>query len=269
MLSKLLFLMGVAICAYVGVIVLVYLFQSHLFYFPIRSIDTTPDQIDLNYEDVWLQTEDGDRIHGWYVPSDDAEWTVLMFHGNGGNISHRLQTLALLYDLGVNTLIIDYRGYGLSEGRPSEQATYLDALSAWQYLVRKRTQPESIVIFGRSLGGAVAVWLANRVKPGGLILESTFTSVTDMAEHHYPFLPVRYISKYRYDSLSIAENIQGPTFMLHSPEDEIVPYDLGRRLYAALPGKKSFLEMEGGHNEGFYVTGNAYTQGFRKFFDSL
>lgn len=269
MLSKLAYIVSVFLCIYIAIIVLVYLFQTHLVYFPTKVISATPQQANLSYEDVWLQTEDGDRIHGWYVPKDSAKWTVLMLHGNGGNISHRLQTLSLLNKIGVNTLIIDYRGYGLSEGSPSEQATYLDAMTAWQHLVQKRTRPDSIILFGRSLGGAIAVWLATEVKPRGLILESTFTSIIEMAEHHYPFLPVRYILSFKYSSMAIAEDIQGPTFMLHSRADEIVPFDLAMKLYDALPGKKSFLEMQGGHNDAFYVSGDTYINGLKKFFDSL
>ena len=269
MVSKLLFVIGVLICLYAALVILVYLGQSRLVYFPTNSIDATPDLLNLSYEDVWLQTQDGERIHGWYVPQEDAKWTVLMFHGNGGNISHRLQTLDILNEIGVNTLIIDYRGYGLSEGSPSERATYQDAMAAWDHLIQHRTNAESVVVFGRSLGGAVAVWLASNVRPKGLILESTFSSVVDMAQHHYPFLPVRYISKFKYDSLSLASNIQIPTLMLHSREDNIVPFNLGMKLYDALPGNKSFVEMRGGHNEGFHVSGGHYTNGLRTFIESL
>ena len=269
MTSKLLFIIGVLILIYVGLVAVIYVGQSRLVYFPTSSIDATPDLINLSYEDVWLQTEDGDRIHGWYLPEDNAEWTVLMFHGNGGNISHRLQTLSILNKIGVNTLIIDYRGYGQSQGQPSEEATYQDALAAWEHLIQHRTDAESIILFGRSLGGAVAVWLANEVNPGGLILESTFSSVVDMAQHHYPFLPVRYISRFKYDSLSLASAIDMPTLMLHSRQDNIVPFDLGMKLYEALPGKKSFVEMRGGHNDGFFTSGEHYIKGLKNFIESL
>ena len=269
MTSKLLFVIGVLIFIYVALVVVIYLGQSRLVYFPTSSIDATPDLINLRYEDVWLQTQDGDRIHGWYLPEENAEWTVLMFHGNGGNISHRLQTLDLLNKIGVNTLIIDYRGYGRSQGQPSEQATYQDALAAWEHLIQHRTDAESIILFGRSLGGAIAVWLATEVNPRGLILESTFSSVVDLAQHHYPFLPVRYMSRFKYDSLSLAPNIDMPTLMLHSREDDIVPFDLGLKLYEALPGNKSFVEMRGGHNDGFYVSGEHYVNGLRNFIESL
>ena len=269
MTSKLLFIIGVLIFIYVALVLMIYLGQSRLVYFPTSSIDATPDLINLRYEDVWLQTQDGDRIHGWYVPEENAEWTVLMFHGNGGNISHRLQTLDLLNKIGVNTLIIDYRGYGRSQGQPSEEATYEDALAAWEHLTQHRTDAESIILFGRSLGGAVAVWLATEVNPGGLILESTFSSVVDLAQHHYPFLPVSYMSQFKYDSLSLAPNIDIPTLMLHSREDDIVPFNLGLKLYEALPGNKSFVEMRGGHNEGFFVSGEHYVNGLRNFIESL
>ena len=269
MTSKLLFVIGVLILIYVGLVAVIYLGQSRLVYFPTSSIDATPDLINLSYEDVWLQTQDGDRIHGWYLPEEDAKWTVLMFHGNGGNISHRLQTLDILNKIGVNTLIIDYRGYGRSQGQPSEQATYQDALAAWEHLIQHRTDAESVILFGRSLGGAVAVWLANEVNPRGLILESTFSSVVDMAQHHYPFLPIRYISRFKYDSLSLASAIDMPTLMLHSRQDNIVPYDLGLKLYEALPGKKSFVEMRGGHNDGFFISGEHYINGLKNFIESL
>lgn len=269
MVSKLIVFACVVLCIYGGLVALVYFRQSAMVYFPTRSIDATPDQIGLQYEDVWLETKDGERVHGWYSPAPDAVLTVLMFHGNGGNISHRLQTLALLHRIGVNSLIIDYRGYGRSEGRPGEQATYHDALAAWQYLLDRGLSPQEIVLFGRSLGGAVAVWLAARVVPGGLILESTFTSVNDMAQHHYPFLPVNLISKFKYDSLALVDDIQSPVLALHSPHDEIVPYELGVRLYQALPGEKSFVDMKGGHNDGFYASGEGYINSLRDFLQAL
>lgn len=269
MVSKLLLVIGFLTFLYIALVILVYLGQSRLVYFPTSAIDATPDLISLSYEDVWLQTEDGERIHGWYLPKEDAKWTVLMLHGNGGNISHRLQTLDLLNKIGVNTLIIDYRGYGRSEGTPSEQATYQDALAAWAHLTEHRTSAEFVVVFGRSIGGAVAVWLAASVNPKGLILESTFSSVVDMAEHHYPFLPVRYISKFKYDSLSLAPSIRVPTLMLHSRQDTIVPFDLGLKLYEALPANKSFIEMRGGHNDGYHVSGQSYINGLKNFIESL
>ena len=263
--SKLLTFVGLAASVYVGLLVVVYLTQSHLIYFPTRDIAATPANADLSYEDVWLTTEDNLRIHAWYVPAANAKWTVLMFHGNGGNISHRLYTLDILHKLGVNTLIVDYRGYGQSEGTPTEQGTYNDAMAAWHHLQTKNAQ--HIIVFGRSLGGAVAMWLAKEVNPAGLILESTFTSVVDMGSYHYPWLPIRYLSKFKYNSLALAEHIRCPILAIHSREDSIVPFALGRRLFEALPGDKKFIEIQGDHNDR--VGGAHYVNTLRQFFDSL
>lgn len=269
MVGKLFLLLGVAVSIYIAFLGMTYFGQSRLVYFPTRAINETPQRIGLDYEDVWLKTIDGTRIHGWYVPKPGSQWTVLMLHGNGGNISHRLQTLQILHQVGASTLIIDYHGYGKSEGRPSEQGTYEDALAAWAFLTETKTSAANIVVFGRSLGGAVAAWLAAKVNPAGLILESTFTSLTDLAHHHYPLLPVGFISRYKYDSMALAHKITSPALVLHSRSDTIVPFALGVGLFEALPAEKSFLEMQGGHNDGFYKTGQKYTHGLTKFLESL
>lgn len=269
MVSKLVLIATILFCTYLFVAALVYFGQARMVYFPTRSITATPDQIGLRYEDVWLQTEDDVRIHGWYVPKEGAHWTVLFLHGNGGNMSHRLETLDLLHQIGVNTLIIDYRGYGMSQGSPSEAGTYLDAMAAWTYLSQHRAGADSTVVFGRSLGGAIAAWLAAKVDPKGLILESTFTSVVDMAQIHYPFLPARLLSRFVYDSTVLAPRIGCAALVLHSLDDEVVPFELGLKVFDALPGKKSFMELRGGHNHGIQATGPAYARGLQDFFDSL
>ncbi|MDA9982310.1 alpha/beta hydrolase [Gammaproteobacteria bacterium] len=269
MIGKLIFLLCVAACIYIAILGMAYFGQSRMIFFPSGAINETPLRIGLGYDDVWLKTNDGTRIHGWYVPKAGARWTMLMLHGNGGNISHRLQTLQILNEIGASTLIIDYHGYGMSEGRPSEQGTYEDAMAAWTYLTETKTSAANIVVFGRSLGGAVAVWLAAEVNPAGLILESTFTSLTDLAHHHYPLLPVGFISKYKYDSLALVRNITSPVLLLHSRADTIVPFELGIELFDALPGEKSFLEMQGGHNDGFYTSGQKYTIALKAFLESL
>ncbi|MCP4378426.1 MAG: alpha/beta fold hydrolase, partial [bacterium] len=169
-----------------------FLFQGSLVYRPTRQLINTPDQMGMQYENVSLQTSDGVKVHGWFIPCETEKGTVLMFHGNGGNISHRLETIAIFRRMGYNVMIIDYRGYGQSEGSPSEQGTYRDAEAAWTYLTRKRKIDASkIVLFGRSLGGAVAAWLAVEKHSAGVILESTFTSVPDRGAELYKYLPVR------------------------------------------------------------------------------
>lgn len=269
MIGKLAAVFGIVAVGYLAIVGLVYVLQSRMVYFPAQKIEATPARIGLDYEDVWLHTGDGVRIHGWYLPAPGARRTVLFLHGNAGNVSHRLPTLALLRGIGMSTLIIDYRGYGLSEGRPSEAGTYEDALAAWRYLTRDGTGADSIVLFGRSLGGAVAAWLASRVEPAGLVLESTFTSAQDLARHHYPLLPVRYLLKFRYDSLALAKDIRSPALISHSRDDEIVPFDLGLKLYRELRGRKAFIELSGGHNDRHYLQHAAYQQSLRDFFASL
>src|SRR5687768_2366518 len=196
--ARMLFNLGIMIAiAYVVFAVSIFFVQPRLVYYPEygRSITGTPDDLGLDYEAVELATDDGETLHGWFVPAPGAKATVLFFHGNAGNISHRMGYLAMLYSLGYNTFILDYRGYGESSGEPSESGTYRDAQAAWQYVtVKKGIAPSEIVLFGESLGGAVAAWLATRKEPGLLVLASAFTSVPDMGAKLYPFLPVRLLS---------------------------------------------------------------------------
>ncbi len=263
MLQSLIFIL---LSVWVLLCLLLYLFQPRFVYFPYAALEATPRDVSLRYEDVFITTDDHVRVHGWFLPHESPRATLLFFHGNGGNISHRLDSLLIFHGLGLSVLIIDYRGYGRSEGRPSEAGTYSDALAAWRYLVRDRnTAGEDIVLFGRSLGSAVAVWLASRHTPRALILESGFTSTADMGRHYYPFLPVKWLTRIKYDSLTRIGSVRCPILFVHSPGDDIVPYALGRKLYAAANEPKSFLEITGGHNEGFLVSGKAYVEGLDNF----
>lgn len=253
---------SVALVAYASICLLVFAFQQHLVFFPARALDATPADIALSFEDVRLQTDDGVGLHGWYVPAaTPGGRTVLLLHGNAGNISHRVGLLRMLHELGASTLIIDYRGYGNSEGSPSEQGTYLDALAAWRHLRDERGVPaEDIVVLGRSLGAAVAIWLANETTPGGVILESPFTSVPDMAREIYPFLPVGLLARIHYPSLERAAAVRVPVLVMHSPDDEVVPFAHGLRLYAALPEPRRFVELRGGHNDSFLVSARKWRE---------
>jgi len=263
MLQSLIFIL---LSVWVLLCLLLYLFQPRFVYFPYAALEATPRDVSLRYEDVFITTDDHVRVHGWFLPHESPRATLLFFHGNGGNISHRLDSLLIFHGLGLSVLIIDYRGYGRSEGRPSEAGTYSDALAAWRYLVRDRnTTGEDIVLFGRSLGSAVAVWLASRHTPRALILESGFTSTADMGRHYYPFLPVKWLTRIKYDSLTRIGSVRCPILFVHSPGDDIVPYALGRKLYAAANEPKSFLEITGGHNEGFLVSGKSYVEGLDNF----
>jgi uncharacterized protein len=248
--------------------------QSHLVYFPQTGRDfiATPEQVGLPYESVTLQAEDGVTLHGWLVPAQAAmgrmgtTGTVLFFHGNAGNISHRIDYLSMFHRLGYQTFIFDYRGYGQSDGSPSESGTYIDAQAAWDYLVEERgIPPGSIALFGESLGGAVAAWLAAREHPGLLVLASVFTSLPDMAAKIYPLFPVRLLSRFNYNTLEYLESVACPVFIAHSPQDEIVPFAHGRALYDAAPEPKEFLELEGGHNDGFIFMRETWVRALSEF----
>jgi hypothetical protein len=186
-----------AISFYVLLGVMLFFMQERMVFLarmPGRQLEATPRDAGFDYVDVNFETADGLSLHGWYVYAHNPRGTILFLHGNAGNISHRLDSIAIFHELGLDTFIIDYRGYGQSEGKPSEEGTYRDAEAAWQYLVTQRGKdPERIIMFGRSIGGAVAAWLATKHKPAALIVESSFTSAVDMAAQLYPFMPVRLI----------------------------------------------------------------------------
>ncbi len=191
---------------------------------------------------------------------------ILFFHGNGGNISHRLGSLEMFHRLGLSTFIIDYRGYGQSEGSPSEQGTYLDAEAAWRYLVEERQiPPTQIIVFGELLGGAVAAWLAQTHSPQALILLSTFTSIPDMGAQTYPFMPVRLLARIQYNTLARMSEINCPVLIVHGQEDEIVPYGHGQRLFELANQPKEFLEIKGSHNEGVIISAVQYEAGLATF----
>jgi hypothetical protein len=263
-------LLALAFAAYAAVAGLMYAFQPKLLYFPMRALVATPQAAGMDYESVTLRTEDGVALHGWFVPAEGARGTLLFFHGNAGNISHRLDSLAIFHRLGLSTLIVDYRGYGQSEGKPTEEGTYLDAEAAWRHLTETRgIAPERVVVFGRSLGGAVAAHLAANHRPAALIVESGFVSVPDLAAGLYPWLPVRLLSRFRYDTAGAMARAECPVLIVHSPEDEIVPYAQGRALFDRAREPKRFLELRGGHNEGFLASGASYTEGLDAFLTSV
>jgi fermentation-respiration switch protein FrsA (DUF1100 family) len=243
--------------AYAGLAALVYFQQDRLLYYPGmgRELAATPDRFGLAFEDLAIRTEDGETLHAWWIPVKDARGAVILFHGNAGNISHRLDYAAMFDRLGYSTLLVEYRGYGRSTGSPSEQGTYRDAMASWRWITEtKGVRPSDIVLFGESLGGAVAAWLGAREKPRALVLASTFTSVPDVAAEIYPFLPVRLLSRYEYNTLDALGRVEAPVLVAHSRSDDIIPYAHGERLFAAAREPKSFLELRGGHNDGFIFT---------------
>jgi fermentation-respiration switch protein FrsA (DUF1100 family) len=256
---------GLIAIFYIGLTALLFLFQERLVYFPTRAWDATPSDAGLPYQEVWFEAADGVKLSGWFIPAESARGIILFFHGNGGNISHRLWSLKLFYRLGLSTFIIDYRGYGHSEGSPGESGTYLDAEAAWRYLIEEQhIPPTDIIIFGESLGGAVAAYLAEKHPPRALILLSSFTSVPDMGAQAYPFLPVRWLARIKYNTLERLAQINCPVLIVHSPADEIVPYSHGQQLFAAANEPKEFLDIHGSHNEGIIVS-TGYEAGLDAF----
>ena len=246
-------LISVAI-AYAAVTALVFLFQSRLVFYPEvgREMVVSPQTYGLKFDPVDIRTADGETLSAWWVPADEPRGTMLFFHGNAGNISHRLDYLLLFNRLRFNTLILDYRGYGKSTGSPSEEGTYRDAEAAWDYLRAVRSvQPQNLVIAGESLGGAVATSPAAKVGPRAVVLLSTFTSANDLGAQIYWFLPVRLISRLGYNNAENLKRIKAPVFIAHSRDDDVIPFSHGKKLFEEAAEPKAFLEMRGGHNDGF------------------
>ncbi|HSM20304.1 MAG TPA: alpha/beta hydrolase [Hyphomicrobiales bacterium] len=255
---------------YAALAALLFLVQSHLVYFPnmpSRALQATPESVGLASESVAFAAKDGVPLHGWFLPGPEgARGTLLFCHGNAGNISHRLDPLKLFHELGLSVFIFDYRGFGESAGSPSEQGTYLDAEAAWRHLVDERGIPSGeIVVFGRSLGAAVAAHLAARQDPGVLILESGFTSAPDLAADVYWMFPVRGLSRFRYSAADALSQVRAPVLIIHSLEDEIIPFKHGRALFEAANAPKQMLEIRGDHNQGFWISRRAYVDGIDAF----
>lgn len=246
-----------------------YLQQPSMIFYPYKTLQANPGDWGLDYEDVTFKTSDDIQLHGWFIPDSDASKTILFFHGNAGNISHRKDSISIFHNIGLNVFIIDYRGYGNSQGTPGEKGLYLDARAAWNYLLeQKKIKPEDIILFGRSLGGAVAIQLATQVKPAGLILESTFTSASDMARMIMPLLSRLIILRYQFNSIDRIKDIKQPILVLHSPQDDIIPYQLGVRLFENANEPKTFVEMTGDHNTGFIRSQPEYELALKGFIEN-
>ncbi len=225
--------------------------EESFIFFPARYPVGEWNPAGLDFEDVTFLSSDGTRLHAWYVRRERPRAIILFSHGNAGNLSHRAETIRLLNRLvGVSVMLYDYRGYGRSEGRPHEKGILNDARSARAWLAnREGIDPGEVVLMGRSLGGAVSVDLAQD-GARALVLESTFTSITDMAAIHYPWLPLRRLLRTRFDSMAKIQSFRGPLLQSHGNADRIVPFEVGRRLFEAANQPKQFLVIEGGdHND--------------------
>ncbi|MDO9527739.1 MAG: alpha/beta hydrolase [Syntrophales bacterium] len=259
-------IISIAVLSYLGLMGVIFVAQPGFIYFPEKAFFETPDQTGLSYEDVSFETVDNVKLSGWFIPAEKPRGVVLFFHGNAGNISHRMASIHIFHRLGFSTFIFDYRGYGKSEGKPTEKGTYLDAEAAWLYLTEElHVPPEEIIFFGRSLGGAIAARLAQNYTPKALLIESTFTSVPDIAADIYPFLPVRLLSRFDYNAGEYIRRVNCPILVIHSVNDDIIPFSHGRQLFEAAQEPKEFLEITGTHNEGFMTSGKRYEEGLDAF----
>jgi fermentation-respiration switch protein FrsA (DUF1100 family) len=243
-------------------------FETSFIYFPSRTLEVTPADLGLAFEEVHLTAEDGVKIHAWRLPLPAPRFTVLFAHGNAGNISHRLDRARLLgLRLSAEVFLFDYRGYGRSEGRPDEQGTYRDARAAYRHLTETRgLTPERLVLFGESLGSAVVLNLALECAARALVLESPFTSIPDMARLVLPWLPLSPFLRTRYDNLAKVGGLKVPLLVLHGDRDEVVPFALGRRVFDAAPEPKRFHRIAGaGHNDTYLTGGEAYWEALDEF----
>jgi fermentation-respiration switch protein FrsA (DUF1100 family) len=269
--DSMLIYIGVALfIAYLGWAVMLYIMQPKFLYSPVREVPYTPGELDLDFENVVFKSGDGLLLSGWYIGAEGSEFTVLFCHGNAGNMTHRLDSINIFYNLGLNCFIFDYRGYGDSEGKPSEEGTYLDVGAAYKWLTEeKKIQPDKIVIFGRSLGGSIAAQLASKVKAAALIIEGTFTSYVDIGKKFYPYMPVRWFARFSYRTIDYIKDVGCPVMLIYSRNDEVVPFEFGLELYEAANEPKEFVEIFGSHNDGFLVSSEIYKDAWVKWLKFL
>lgn len=245
-----------------------YIFPNIL-YQRTSSIYRTPDYYQWKYEDIVVQV-DNEMTHGWYIPYEKSKGVILFSHGNAGNIADRLESVGIFRKLGLSVLVYDYGGYGKSTGKPSEERCCKDALAMWTYLTEnKGYSQKNIVLFGRSLGGAVTADLATKIECAGVILESTFLSTVDVARDVFSWFPERFTKGNDFCTKRKLKKIKSPVLVIHSPKDTVIKYYHGQKIFDLLECEKEFLEIKGDHNEGFIITGDKYINGLKNFIDRV
>ncbi len=256
--------------AYVLVVFAFFVLQERLVFPASKELRHLDSELELAHEELMLATRDGEHIHARWVPSSQAIGSVIYFHGNGGNLGDAHPIARRFSSLNVNVLLVDYRGYGLSSGVPSEAGLYIDARTAYDYLTQERhITSDKIVIHGRSLGGGVSVQLASEVPCAGVILESTFTRLSDVAAEHYPWLPISLLLRPRFDSIDKIASIRAPILIAHSAQDTLIPISQAEEMIHAAPAGTRFLPLRGDHNETATATGSSYEAGLREFLVSV
>jgi fermentation-respiration switch protein FrsA (DUF1100 family) len=266
------------IVVYVGAAIVLKASERSLIYVPgDREVPDPPASFALRHRSVEFLTADSVRLHAWVVPAaaapaDSSGWWLLINHGNYGNIGYgeRPEFYAYARDIGVNLFAYDYRGFGRSEGRPDEQGVYLDAEAAYRYVTESlRVPAERIMLFGHSLGTGVATELAIRLPAAALVLEAPYTSLPDVGQEAYPWLPVRFLAGERYETIAKIGRVTIPKLIFHSPEDDIVPYAHGQRVFEAAAEPNRFITVRGGHAGAFRDDRTAYFGAIRELVDSL
>jgi len=244
-----------------------YQHQGDHLYHPSNEIRGNPADVGLDFQDVELRTADNILLHGWYCAKTGSKKVILLFHGNTGNISDCLASLKIFSDLGYSSLVFDYRGYGRSQGKPDELGTYRDADTAWEWLLREQHfAPSDVIILGRSLGAAIGANLASKHNPAAVVLESTFTSLPDIAAEKHRLVPARLMTRFNYNTLDLIKQINSPILIIHGPDDSVISYKHGRRLFAAANEPKGFLDIDSHHAEGYLRSGEIYINGLKDFF---
>ncbi|MCC5934419.1 MAG: alpha/beta hydrolase [Balneolales bacterium] len=257
---------------YVALALLLFLFQERLIFLPSRPVPFTPEVAGLSYSEHFFPTENGLMLHGWWVyhEGDDAlsRPAILFCHGNAGNIANRIPLLEIFHGLGYNIFIFDYQGYGKSEGRPGERQILADGIAAFDFMTGELgVARDRILPLGRSMGGPVAAWVAINRNTTALALESTFTSIPDIARKTYPIFPVGLLARVKLPTRDFVKQFEGPVLVAHSPGDMLIPYEMGRIIYETAPGQSYWLELAGNHNDGHIATGPAFGQGYQAFID--
>lgn len=263
-------LLTAVVGAYILLLIVMYMFQNKLLFMPSSVHVQTPESFGLTASDVWVETDDGETIHGWYFPNESAEFVVLLSHGNAGNIGGRISIAESLVKSGASVLLYDYRGYGKSTGKPSEAGFYSDIMAVIRYLGSElEVQPDQIILYGRSMGGAVAAYAATQIDAKGLVLDSAFLNVKEMIKDLYPFVPA-FLASYDFPLDEYVKQIpQIPVMVMHSRDDEIVDFSHGRKVFELLEEPKMFVELQGGHNENFFESRETFEFYWHNYLDGL
>ena len=270
--KKLALLLATITVCYFGYAFKISLNEENLVFHPKKEITQIPDLYHLEFQDVFFETKDHLKLHGWFFPANDAQKTLLFFHGNSGNVGSNLELISLFVtDLHVNVFGVDYRGFGKSEGHPSETGLYQDAQAAYEYLTQvRKINKDNIIIFGQSLGGAIAIDLASKRPAGALIVENTFTCALDMARKMYPYLPIQFFIKSRFNSRSKIKTVLYPKLIIHAAQDETVPFRQGEELFKLAPSPKQLYVVPGAnHGNNYKIAGPDYVQKLKEFLASL